>query len=294
MIRFSNGHELTFCNGSGALAFDGRGWWWEFPLRWLGILDPKAFTVVAKTVTVFPREGNLSLWHPWTCVRVLRNSWSTGAVNAVGLTNPGVEHWVNHHYPTAMKKGYKIAASVSPEHDIEASLLANQLMKSRADLAYIEVNLSCPNVKHVPIDIPVMLEKLSYAKHPLVLKLSEDQITPEFIKASEKYVEAYHAINSIPWDNVMPRSHKSPIQKYSHGQKGGVSGEFIFARALDAVAKLKTLTNKPVIGGGGIFHLIDVRCFEQAGAEAFSIGTCFMLRPWKPNRIVRQYQATTK
>lgn len=31
MIKLSNGYEFTFCNGSGALAFNGNNWWWEQP-----------------------------------------------------------------------------------------------------------------------------------------------------------------------------------------------------------------------------------------------------------------------
>lgn len=33
MIELSNGHRFEFVAASGALAFDGRGWPWEWPLR---------------------------------------------------------------------------------------------------------------------------------------------------------------------------------------------------------------------------------------------------------------------
>lgn len=290
MIRFSNGHELNFACGSGALAFDGRGWWWEYPLRWSGVLDPKAFTVVAKTVTLHPKKGNLSLWTPWTCVRPLSDKSynQLGAVNAIGLTNPGIEHWANFDYPMSQKMGYKIAASVKPDDGVQARCMAVELKP--LSLAYVEVNLSCPNVHDVPKDIPEMLDALQRSGHPVVLKLSEDQIEESFIRACDPYVEAYHAINTIPWQRVFGDK-PSPIEKYPHKLQGGVSGSFIHHRAVSCGNKLRTLTSKPFIGGGGIFDIQQVYDFQNNGASAFSIGTCFMLRPWRPNKIVKEYMA---
>lgn len=290
MIRFSNGYELTFACGSGALAFDGRGWWWEYPLRWARLLDPKAFTVVAKTVTLHPKKGNLSMWHPWTCVRHLSDKPynQLGAVNAIGLTNPGIEHWVKYDYPMSQKMGYQIAASVKPDDGVQARCMAVELKPLH--LAYIEVNLSCPNVHDIPRDIPEILDAFQRTGHPVVLKLSEDQVEEGFIKAVDPYVEAYHAINTIPWKQVF-HDKTSPIEKYPHKLQGGVSGSFIHRRALNCVNSMTGLTDKPTIGGGGIFQLQDVYNFQNNGAKAFSIGTCFMLRPWRPNRIVREYLA---
>lgn len=288
MIRLSNGHEFTFACGSGALAFDGRGWWWEHPLRWLGILNPKAFTVVAKTVTWEPKKGNLSLLTPWTCVRPVSSAdgKKIGATNAVGLTNPGIQAWVNDYYPTAKRKGYDIAASVKPDTVQQAKWMAEWL--HNLDLKYIEVNLSCPNVHKVSDDIPEMLRMLTLSLHPVVLKLSLDQVNGDFIRQVDKFVDGYHGINTVEWKTIFPDK-KSPIEHYPHSLKGGVSGQFITDLAVEAVAKLRMMTEKPIIGGGGIFDLDDVLRFEEAGASAFSIGTCFMLKPWRPNRIVKQY-----
>ena len=79
MIELNNGHKMDFVVASGALGFDGRGWWFEQPWRWLGILRPQEFTIITKTLTRFRREGNLKMWHPWTCVRPVKGGW----VNAV-------------------------------------------------------------------------------------------------------------------------------------------------------------------------------------------------------------------
>jgi dihydroorotate dehydrogenase (NAD+) catalytic subunit len=289
MIRFKNGHELTFACASGALAFDGRGWWWEQPLRWLGLLDPTAFTVVAKTVTYRPKPGNLSMWHPWTCVRPVGKGLP-GLVNAVGLTNPGISRWVSRDYPAAKRQGYKIAASVKPETCDEAAAMADMLRP--LDLAYVEANLSCPNVANDQNSAGNVLANLQGCGHPVVLKLAQNQCTPAFVTGVDEHVDAYHAINTIPWGDLY--QDPSPIEKYRHKQKGGVSGAYIIEQAVAAVKVIRQTTDKPVIGGGGIFTVEDALRFEWAGAKAFSLGTCFTYYPWRPNRIVRAYQSMTK
>lgn len=44
MINLSNGNEVDFLCASGSLGFCGDGWWWEQPLRWVGMLRPHEFT----------------------------------------------------------------------------------------------------------------------------------------------------------------------------------------------------------------------------------------------------------
>lgn len=292
MIRFFNGHELTFACGSGALAFDGRGWWFEWPYRWLGQIDPKALTVVAKTVTMEPVKGNYVWWHPWTCIRKLKDEFGRrGMVNAVGLTNPGIVKWITRDYPKAKKKGYKVAASVKPNNPSEARRMAELLRL--CDLAYVEVNVSCPNVGHVPDDIPNILRELRACGHPIVIKLSADQVRREMIEAVDQYVDAYHAINTIPWEKLF-HDEPSPIEKHSHKQKGGVSGDYIHLHALWCVRQLTRMTVKPVIGGGGIFQMEHVLNFEHNGAKAFSLGSIFPLSlPFhasQANALIREYE----
>ena len=95
MITLSNGHRFEYMAASGALAFDGKGWPWERPLVWSGLIRPELFTVVIKTLTRQPRKGNLRWWKPWTCTRLIPG----GAVNKIGLTNPGIEWWCAHVGP---------------------------------------------------------------------------------------------------------------------------------------------------------------------------------------------------
>jgi len=288
MIEFSNGYKLDFACASGALAFDGRGWFWEWPLRWTGFLRPEEMTVVAKTITCHPLVGHLSMCRPWRAVQLYKN----GAINAIGLTNPGLERWVTGPYTTAQKNKYKIAASVLPIGTSSARRFG--ICFTNLKLAYVEVNLSCPNLEHQSeIDWSIEVLEALHEEYPApkVLKVSYDQArNQKFIQTitNSRTVEAIHAINTVPFKDVYP-TETSPLTKYN-GLDGGVSGPDIKYFGLNAGRFLQQYTDLPWIAGGGINTIQDVHQYEDAGAKAFSIGTCFLRTPWKPNRIIEQYR----
>src|SRR5579859_3541099 len=132
---------MDFLSASGALGFDGRGYFWEQPFRWLGLLDSRQFTIITKTLTFLPRRGNLRMWCPWRCVRFCKD----GVVNCVGLTNPGYLWWLNKPYRYILKKGYDVIVSIMPESPLEAKEMVSAL--NYCKIVGIEIN-SCPNVDH--------------------------------------------------------------------------------------------------------------------------------------------------
>ncbi|MEI6512264.1 MAG: HisA/HisF-related TIM barrel protein [bacterium] len=287
MLRLSNEAELDFLVASGALAFDGRGWPWEWPYRWLGKLDPSEFSIVVKTLTLKPRKGNLRLFKPWGCVRLIPN----GVVNAVGLTNPGIEWWVRTCYPRMAKLGYRTIVSVWPESAEEAQTMAEMLKP--LNIVAVELNASCPNTGHEIEDVESVVkisEALRGSGHPLIVKLSYNQPYVAIAKALEGCAEAVHAINSVPWSTVFPDK-QSPLAKLGGG---GVSGKLIRPFVRDAVKNLVDQTSLPVIAGGGIFNLEDVTQLSQLGASAFSLGSLFLKEPSRPNQLVREWQQSQK
>jgi dihydroorotate dehydrogenase len=173
VITLSNGERVEFLTGSGALGFDGRGWWWEYPLRWVGLLNPHDFTIVVKTLTLRPRVGNLRWYAPWRCVRLIRG----GTVNAVGLTNPGIDWWIRACYPRMRRMGLQTIVSVYPESVEEARAFAHKLRGLQ--IAGIELNASCPNVAHCEADtvrqVQAIADTLRAAGHPLIVKVGYDQ-----------------------------------------------------------------------------------------------------------------------
>lgn len=278
MIRLSNGHEFTFCCASGALGFDGLGYWWEQPLRWLGILRPAEFTIIAKTVTFAPRTGNLKMCCPWRCVRLI----SGGAVNAVGLTNMGYEAWIRDCYPVAMRRGYSLIASIQPTTAEEGAAMGYAM--GRLDLKAVEVNLSCPNTEDEYDPVEIARSVHLACRHPVIAKLGIDTLS--LVRDLAPYVEAFDIINTVPWASRFP-DRPSPLAKY--GLTGGVSGRPIRDLARLALIDVLARTDRPIITGGGIDDIDEVLFREDIGASAFSLGTVFLRTPWRPNRIVAAY-----
>jgi dihydroorotate dehydrogenase (NAD+) catalytic subunit len=285
MIKLGQ-RQIDFLVSSGALGFTGLGYFWEQPLRWVGLIDPTAFSVVvAKTVTAAQTVGNLSWWHPWSCVRLLPGC---NTVNAIGLSNPSVFCWTVDYYPQAVKHRINLAPSVKVDTLEEARYVASTL--SHLDVPFLEVNFSCPNLYDTKVFDPApLLDVLVMAGHHLVVKLALRQINNWFVSRCYPVCAAFHAINSVPWTRVFGDK-LSPLERYQHGQRGGVSGPVIRDLAIDAVRRLSKMTDRPVIGGGGIWNVDDVEAFAEAGAGAFSIGSLFLHRPWAPNRLVRHWR----
>lgn len=284
MITLSNEERVEFLTGSGALGFDGRGWWWEYPLRWIGVLNPRDFAIVVKTLTLRPRKGNLRWYAPWRCVRLIPG----GTVNAVGLTNPGIDWWIHTCYPRMRRMGLQIVVSVYPESVAEAQAFADKLRPLQ--LTAIELNASCPNVAHCEADAVHHVYSIACALrasgHPLIVKVGYDQPYGTIAQAVEGVADAIHAINAVPWRLVYP-DRPSPLARLGGG---GVSGEPIRPFVREAVRRLKETTRLPIIAGGGIYTLQDLQELWTLGARAFSIGTLFLRAPWMPNRLVRAWR----
>src|SRR3990167_1366239 len=137
---------MDYVTASGAMGFDGKGWFWERPLVWLGLIKPELFTIVLKTLTRQPRQGNLNWWKPWTwlpwspwsCIRFIKGD---GVVNKVGLTNPGIERWCQKIGPHLNYGKYQFIASI---YGNEEELVEMAQMLNRFRLVGLEVNYSCP------------------------------------------------------------------------------------------------------------------------------------------------------
>ena len=291
MIVFSNGRKARYFIASGALAFDGKGWLWERPLVWLGLIKPKLFTVVLKSLTLEPRKGNLRWWKPWRCVQLIQG----GAVNKVGLTNKGFDWWMKKVAPKLDFKGQNIVVSIFGTHE-ELVTMADRL--NTLDLTAIEVNVSCPNADHasqaatIINDCKVVNE---VSRHPIILKVSYDQDYLAIAAGLTGVIEAI-SINSVRWDIVFPgeRSPLWPLEERVGGGGGGVSGypaqKFNWSMAFK-LAALKTI---PVIVPSimGKADLLRVEFFGAAvsfGAihlpDKGKLWTLFT-NPCKPTKIV--------
>lgn len=298
MIKLSNGHVLEYVIASGALAFDGKGWPWERPLVALGLIKPELFTIVLKSLTRYPRKGNLRWWHPWTCVRLIRG----GAVNKVGLTNGGIEWWCAKVAPTIDFKKFSIIGSIFGE----TSVLVNMAkILNRFDLKGLEVNVSCPNTGHALAQTQMVIGSVEAVKnvsrHPIIVKVSVDQDYLAIAQGLHGVAEAI-SLNSVAWNIVYP-FWQSPLRRLERkvgGGGGGVSGRPAQFHNGIAVQKLAQQGALPVIGPG-VMDFEYMKSLREFGAAAVSFGTIhlpdypFWRRPWtlftnpcKPTRFVEK------
>ncbi len=280
MIELSNGHRFEYMAASGALAFDGKGWPWEWPLRWLGILDPTLFTVVIKTLTFKPRKGNLRWYNPFGCIRLIKE----GTVNSVGLTNKGYEWWCEEIGPKISGE-IPLVGSIFTEDPDETFKMS--LALGEFSLKGLVLNASCPNTESgVFNDTERIIECCKAAKKatalPLILKVSVVHDIEGIIFGIERIIEAI-SINSVPWDIVFPDK-KSPL---AHLGGGGVSGRIAQLHTWGFVERIVKETRIPVIGPS-VWDFEDIERLRKLGSKAISFGAVFLPYPWRPTTFVRR------
>ncbi len=92
--------------------------------------------IVPKTVTRHPRAGNA----PPRTVET-----PSGMLNAIGLDNDGIEHFLHHHLPYLRTLPTAVIANIAGENEEDFVNMAAMLGREEG-LAGVELNLSCPNV----------------------------------------------------------------------------------------------------------------------------------------------------
>src|ERR1700724_1726218 len=92
--------------------------------------------IIPKTVTRQLRIGN----PPPRTVET-----ASGMLNAIGLDNDGIEHFIGHHLPYLRTLRTPIIANIAGKNEQEFVDMA-ALLGRESWLSGLELNLSCPNV----------------------------------------------------------------------------------------------------------------------------------------------------
>lgn len=281
MIKFSNGYKFEYMAASGSLGFDGKGWFWEKPLKKLKLFEPSLFTIVMKTITRYPRKGNLKWSAPFKSICLVPG----GVVNAVVLTNPGIEWWCQTIGPNIQQSKISLVGSIFSMNIEELVEMAARL--NEFDLKALELNVSCPNSKDGMLETERIITSCERIKKrsrlPLILKLSVSMIDRlEMISSLQGLVEAI-SINSVPWGYAFPNK-RSPL---SHFGDGAISGKIAQPFIWDFLKHLKKKTSIPIIGPS-VWRFKDIERLRKLGAEAISFGSVFLQYPWRPTLFVRK------
>ena len=245
--------------------------------------------ISSKGLTINPKEGNDGL-------RVYETP--SGMMNSVGLNNPGIDAFIKNELPKMRKLGTNVIANIGGGclEDYEAAI--EKINNSDVDM--IELNISCPNVKHggmafgikseVAYDVVKKIKDMS--KKPLMVKLSPnaEDIVGMAIKCQEAGADSISLINTLKGMAIDVYKRKPVFNNIT----AGLSGPAIKPVALRMVYEVAKAVEIPVIGLGGISNGKDAIEFMMAGASAIQIGTINFVNPMAGKEIIEEIEAFLK
>ena len=258
---------------SGTIGF-GREYENFYPLSTFGGIS-------CKGTTLYARPGNPP-------ERVTETAG--GMLNAVGLQNPGVRHFIEQDLIWLKQKGTTVIANVAGSTKEEYVEVAQLLHGSDVDM--IELNISCPNVKAGGVqfgtttagveDITAAVRKST--TKPLMVKLSPNvtDIGDMAAAAESGGADAISMINTLTGMKIDIETLRPVI----HNNTGGLSGPAILPIAVRMVWQAARRVKVPIIGLGGISTWQDAVEMMLAGAAAFQIGTVLFTDPYAPVKIL--------
>ncbi len=237
-----------------------------------------AGAITSKSCSLMPRSG----YHNPTIL-----DWGTGLINAVGLSNPGVEVMVEE-IQAAKKKlaplGVPIIASIFAETIYDFGTVARYISEAEPDL--IEINISCPNIDDryrlmFAADPYVASQVTRRVKQntniPVLIKLSPN--VTDVVKVARAVAEAgadgITAINSLGPGIILDIETCRPV--LAHGT-GGLSGPNIRPIAVRCVRDICRAVDVPVVAVGGVTTGRDLVEMILVGATAVGIGSAVCYR----------------
>ncbi|MCH7736529.1 MAG: dihydroorotate dehydrogenase [Chloroflexi bacterium] len=289
----NNPHHLWLTNpvmiASGTFGYDGygRGITEDMDLNQLGAVVPKTFTRL-------PREGNLEpQWYP----KSYREAWDAGDLlflNAIGLTNPGIEAAMRDVTPGWDRWNATCILSFSSDSVAqfgEMAAMANQGTGYQA----IELNLSCPNIAdgsmfgHSPGLTAQAVEAVrANTSLPLLAKLAPN--VPNIVEIARAAVDAgadaLTICNTIPAMRIDTQSRQPVLGNIT----GGLSGQGLRPISMALVYQVSNELDVPIIGVGGIFSGEHAAEYILAGASAVQIGSANLVGLSAPWRILTELQ----
>lgn len=246
----------------------------------------KLGSLVIKSTTSQPRKGNPA---PRAC------ETSAGWLNAYGLNNAGVDNvvqekllWLAQNYPEL-----PVIASAAGFSEEEYEAVAAKLGTSPY-VSAMELNVSCPNVKHGGLAMgtdPELLERLTrrcvaVSNVPVYVKLTPNitDIVPLAKAAINSGAAGLTMINTLTGMAIDLKTRKPKLANVT----GGLSGAALKPIALRMIHQVRQFSNIPIIGVGGVETPEDVLEFMMAGANAVEVGAASFHDPLACPKIIDQ------
>ena len=223
---------------------------------------------------------------------VPRIAESRGVIlNAVGLQNPGVEHFLEKDLDWLKSTGTCVIANVAGKTLDDYFAICDKL-DGKVDM--IELNISCPNVKSggmafgikpQSVEEVTRVSKSALKKTPLIVKLSPnvESIATNARAAENGGADCVSLINTLTGMAIDIERRKPIIANNT----GGVSGAGVKPIAVRMVYEASKAVKIPVIGMGGITCAEDAIEFLMAGAHAVQVGTANFTDPFAMPKIIK-------
>ena len=215
-----------------------------------------------------------------------------GLLNAIGLQNPGVHAVIDSEIPR-LRQVYSgpVIANISG-FSLEEYVETARLFDGCADVDILEINISCPNVKHggmafgtQPEAAREVTEAVKMAcKKPVYMKLSPNvtDIVAIARACEQGGADGLVLINPLLGMVIDPRSGRPVVSTGA----AGFSGPAVKPVAVRMVYQVCAATKLPVIGVGGIATADDVLEMLSAGAGAVQVGAQNLVNPWACKEII--------
>ncbi|WP_082388043.1 dihydroorotate dehydrogenase [Virgibacillus halodenitrificans] len=242
----------------------------------------KLGAIITKAATGTKRYGN-------NTPRVAETS--SGMLNAIGLQNPGVEKIIASEVPFLSNFDTSIIANIAGS-SIEEYVAVAAAFNEAPQVAALELNISCPNVKEGGIqfgtdplmaaEVTAMVKRVSDL--PVYVKLSPNVSNiVEMAKAVEKAgADGLSMINTLTGMQINLKSRKPLLAN----KTGGLSGQAIKPVAIRMIHDVSQHVSIPIIGMGGVTSAEDVLEFLLAGASAVAVGTANFQNPFVCSELI--------
>ncbi len=236
------------------------------------VIEFGAGAVTSKSFNLEPRTG-----HNNPSIVPFKN----GLLNAVGLSNPGVEEMAVELALFKERCAAPLFASVFGRSVEEYGEVIQKLLE-RMQPDLIEVNVSCPNVRSefgTPFGDSLQdtaqvtaIAKRAAGKIPVSIKLGPHGpgIGRLAKVCEENGADAITAINTVGPGMIIDVEMMQPVLS---NKTGGVSGPAILPIAVKSVYEVYEQVSLPIIATGGVTTAEDAIQMLLAGATAVGVGT---------------------
>lgn len=219
---------------------------------------------------------------------------ASGMINAVGLQNPGIHAVISEELPRLKQVFHKPVIANISGFSVEEYAYCCELIDKEPQVGLIEVNVSCPNVRHGGMSFGTRPEAAAEVTRavkavttkPVYIKLSPNvtDIVEIALACQEAGADGICLINTMLGMRIDTLRRRPVIAN----EMGGFSGPGIFPVAVRMVCQVARACSVPVMGCGGVSSAEDVIEMMMAGATAVQVGAMNLVDPYVCKTIIEE------